>query len=238
MPPNYWSRALSELSKQDPVLRALIRRNRKQVLQGRSDAFVTLARSIVGQQISVKAAASIWQRVLDAAGSIDAAPDNPANKVSVRNERATKPGPSVVNSIHPGSIYPGAIVRMSVEQLRGCGLSGRKSTYLSELASYFFENSPNSETWRGLDDEQLIEELTKLKGIGRWTAEMFLMFYMMRPNVLPLDDVGLQRAMQTLYSEGEPLSKPEMRKIAENWAPWCTVATWFMWRSLDVQPIR
>ena len=122
---------------------------------------------------------------------------------------------------------------MSMEQLRGCGLSGRKSIYLVELANYFLDGSLDTKTWQRLDDEQVISELIRIKGIGRWTAEMFLMFFMLRPNVLPIDDIGLQRAMRLQYNDGEPLSKPEMREIAENWQPWCTVATWFMWRSLD-----
>jgi DNA-3-methyladenine glycosylase II len=112
-------------------------------------------------------------------------------------------------------------------------LSGRKSIYLVELANHFLDGSLDTKTWQRLDDEQLISELIRFKGIGRWTAEMFLMFFMLRPNVLPIDDIGLQRAMRLQYNGGEPLSKPEMREIAENWQPWRTVATWFMCRSLD-----
>lgn len=224
MPLDYWSRALSGLSEQDPVLKALIRSNRKKKLQGRRDPFVTLARAIISQQISVKAAATVWQRLVDATASI-----KPASIESVSNDCVTIESAAADFA----SIRPDAIAQMSMEQLRGCGLSGRKSIYLVELANHFLDGSLGTKTWQRLDDEQVISELIRIKGIGRWTAEMFLMFFMLRPNVLPIDDIGLQRAMRLQYNDGEPLSKPEMREIAENWQPWCTVATWFMWRSLD-----
>jgi DNA-3-methyladenine glycosylase II len=227
MPLDYWSRALPGLSEQDPVLKALIRTNRNKKLQARRDPFVTLARAIVSQQISVKAAATVWQRLVDATASVE-----PASIESVSNDSVT---------IEPvagdfASVRPDAIAQLSMEQLRECGLSGRKSTYVVELANHFLDGSLDVRTWRRLDDEQVISELIRIKGIGRWTAEMFLMFFMLRPNVLPVDDIGLQRAMRLHYNDGEPLSKPEMREIAENWQPWCTVATWFMWRSIDPKP--
>jgi DNA-3-methyladenine glycosylase II len=239
MPPKYWSQALSGLSKQDPVLKVLIRSNRKKELHGRSDPFVTLARAIISQQISVKAAAAIWQRLLNATGSIK--PDSMklgSMKPGFINTASVEPASNKSSSLVPGplefaSIRPDAIAQMNIEQLRECGLSGRKSTYLVELANCFLNGSLDTEDWRLRDDEQLINELTKLKGIGRWTAEMFLIFFMLRPNVLPIGDIGLQRAMRRHYNKGEPLSIFEMRQIAENWQPWCTVATWFMWRSLD-----
>jgi len=223
---DYWSRAFSGLSKQDPVLKALIRINRKKKLKARRDPFVTLARAIVSQQISVKAAATVWQRLVDATASIKAAFIGSASDDSI----AIGAGAGDFATVRPD-----AIAQMSMEQLRGCGLSGRKSTYLVELANHFLDGSLDTKTWQRLDDEQVISELIRIKGIGRWTAEMFLMFFMLRPNVLPIDDIGLQRAMRLRYNDGEPLSKPEMREIAENWQPWCTVATWFMWRSLDLK---
>lgn len=222
MPPSYWSQALSDLSRQDPVLKTLIRRNRQKKLQGRGDPFVTLARAIIGQQISVKTAATIWQRLLDATACT-----KPVFDISA----ALDPG-----SLESASIRPDAIARMSTEQLRGCGLSGRKAAYLAELANHFLDGSLDMENWRLRDDEHLIQELIKIKGIGRWTAQIFLIFFMLRPNVLPVDDIGLQRAMRRHYNEGEYLSEQEMRHIAGKWQPWCTVATWFMWRSLDLQP--
>ena len=89
-----------------------------------------------------------------------------------------------------------------------------------------------------MDDEALIAELTRLRGIGRWTAEMFLIFYMLRPDVLPLDDLGLQRAMSMHYNNDRPLSKLKMRSIAKRWVPWRSVATWYLWRSLDPIPVE
>jgi len=227
MPPKYWSRALSGLSKQDPVLKTLIRNNRQKKLQSRGDQFVTLARAIISQQISVKAAATVWQRLLDATAVIKPASVKPTS---------ISPAPTNAASNDSAVLDPGAIAQMSMEQLRACGLSGRKSTYMVQLANYFLDSTPDTENWRLQDDEQLIQELTKIKGIGRWTAEIFLIFFMLRPNVLPVDDIGLQRAMRLHYNDGEPLSKSEMREIAENWQPWCTVATWFMWRSIDPKP--
>ena len=199
MSPAYWSEALTTLSERDAVLEALIRQHRSRALQPRGDPFVALARSIVGQQLSVKAAQSIWQRLHQSVGAIEA----------------------------------GAIAAADVDQLRGQGLSANKATYLIELAERFLDGSLDAEKWHQCEDEEVIRELTAVRGIGRWTAEMFLIFCLLRPNVLPLDDVGLQRAMRTHYNDGKPLSKLKVRRITRQWQPWCTVATWFMWRSLD-----
>ena len=104
------------------------------------------------------------------------------------------------------------------------------------LAERFLDGSLDTEKWHQCEDEQVIRELTAVRGVGRWTAEMFLIFCLLRPNFLPLGDVGLQRAMRMHYSNGKPLSKLKIRRVARQWAPWCTVATWFMWRSLDAPP--
>jgi DNA-3-methyladenine glycosylase II len=104
---------------------------------------------------------------------------------------------------------------------------------LKDLALHFDSKRIKPRRWPKMDDEAIIEDLVKVKGIGRWSAEMFLLFHMMRPNVLPVGDLGLQRAMERHYNDGEPLTKAEMREIAKKWAPWSTVATWYMWRSLD-----
>jgi DNA-3-methyladenine glycosylase II len=168
MPPDYWSEALSGLSKQDPVLKALIRNNRRKILQSRDDPFVTLARAIIGQQISVKAAATVWQRLLDAAAAIKPASVK-INSVKPPSSKpaSVKQAPTKSASKHSAALEPGAIAQMSIEQLRACGLSGRKSTYLVELANHFLDDSLDTENWRLQEDEQLIEELTKIKGIGR-----------------------------------------------------------------------
>jgi len=125
---------------------------------------------------------------------------------------------------------------MDPSRLRACGLSRTKSTHLIYLAEHFLYGSLDSTGWSDHDDEQLIAELTRVKGVGRWTAEMFLIFFMLRPDNLPVDDVGLRRAMGLHYDGDRPLSKPKIRQIAATWQPWRTVATWYLWRSLG--PIR
>ncbi|TXF11702.1 DNA-3-methyladenine glycosylase family protein [Pelomicrobium methylotrophicum] len=204
MTPLYWEQAKRELAGLDPVLRQLIRRYDGPALRRRSDAFTALARSIVGQQISVKAAESVWQRLAAACGGVS----------------------------------PEALLELDEAQLRACGLSARKADYLTELARRFSDGSLSLQAWERLDDEALIAELTRLRGIGRWTAEMFLIFYMLRPDVLPLDDLGLQRAMSMHYNNDRPLSKLKMRSIAKRWVPWRSVATWYLWRSLDPIPVE
>lgn len=201
MSPAYWSQATAELASRDPVLEPLIRRYQTSVLQSRGGAFVTLARSIVGQQLSVNAARSIWQRL----------------------------------SVGVGKINPEVIVALEPVQLRAHGLSQRKTDYLTGLARRFVDGSFDETRWRQSTDEDVIAELSTAKGIGRWTSEMFLMFCLLRPNVLPLDDVGLQRAMRLNYNRGKPLSRLRIQRITRQWQPWCTVATWFMWRSLDAE---
>jgi DNA-3-methyladenine glycosylase II len=183
MTPSYWSEATAALTSRDNVLRVLIRNHDGPSLQSRGDAFVTLARSIIGQQISVQAAESVWQKLLESVGSLG----------------------------------PATIVRMDPARLRACGLSSKKSSYLIDLAEHFLDGSLEIEQWGDREDEHLIEELTKVKGIGRWTAEMFLIFFMMRPNILPIDDIGLQRAMSLHYNNGKPLSKLKTRSIGNEW---------------------
>jgi len=127
------------------------------------------------------------------------------------------------------------------EQLRACGLSQRKVEYIRDLAGHFLSGALQPERWPGLDDEELIRELTDVRGIGRWTAEMFLIFNLMRPDVLPLDDIGLQRAMAMHYNGGEELPRKDLRSIGEGWRPWRpwrSVATWDLWRALDPEPVE
>ncbi|OFZ87450.1 MAG: DNA-3-methyladenine glycosylase [Betaproteobacteria bacterium RIFCSPLOWO2_02_FULL_62_79] len=204
MTPQYWKQATRDLAARDAVLKKLIAKANGLALGSRGDAFATLARAIVGQQISVKAAQSVWGRLT-------------AELVA---------------------LTPAAIVRADAAQLRGCGLSGQKVTYLQDLAARFHSGAFDVATWSQLDDEALIDELTEVKGIGRWTAEMFLIFYMARPDVLPLDDIGLQRAIRLSYNHGKPLSRFKMRNIGNRWAPWRSVATWYLWRSLDPIPVE
>ncbi len=199
MVPSYWPEAKTHLSRRDKVLRKLIRDYPDADLKGRGDAFQTLCRSIVGQQISVKAAQSIWGRFADAA--VKVTPEN--------------------------------VAAMPVETMRGCGFSGQKVLYVKDLALHFATGAVNPRRWPRMADEAIIEDLVRVKGIGRWTVEMFLIFHMKRPDVLPVDDLGLRRAMERAYNDGAPLTPKEMRELGKPWTPWSSVATWYLWRSLD-----
>ena len=199
MTPEFWPKAKRILSRRDPILRKLIKAYPDASLGGRGDAFQTLARSIVGQQISVKAAQSIWNRFAECSGAVT----------------------------------PQAVAALSPEAMRACGLSAGKVRYLHDLAAHFASGALVPELWAGMSDEQIIEDLIRVKGIGRWSVEMFLIFHLMRPNVLPVDDLGLRRAMERLYNRGKPLQKERMRKIGAAWSPFSSVATWYLWRSLD-----
>lgn len=203
--PVYWERACRELMKQDRILKKLIPKYGSGFLVTRGDAFITLARAIVGQQISVAAAQAVWDRVLLAS----------KKKITPKN-----------------------ILALSTEELRGAGLSGRKVEYIRDLADHFHSGRLHANQWQDMDDESVIQELSSIRGIGRWTAEMFLIFNLVRPNILPLDDVGLLKAISLNYFSGEPVSRHEAREVAANWAPWRTVATWYMWRSIDPIPVE
>jgi DNA-3-methyladenine glycosylase II len=203
MAPVFWQQAITDLSANDSVMRRIIQCYGDSTLELRGDAFYTLARAIVGQQISVKAAASVWEKL------INALPE----------------------------ITPNELITAESTLLRTCGLSIRKISYLQDLSRYFLEGKLQETGWHALDDEILIGELTQVKGIGRWTAEMFLIFHLHRPNVLPLGDVGLQRAVGIHYNANQPVSKSSICAIAEKWQPWRSVATWYLWRSLDPVPV-
>jgi len=202
--PEYWEQARADLVKRDRILRKVIPQYTGLHLSSRGDPFVTLARAIVGQQISVKAADAVWQRFKEAC------------------PRTT----------------PGAVLRMAPTDLAACGLSKRKSEYLLDLAGHFKSGSIHVAAWDAMDDEAIIAELTAIRGIGRWTAEMFLIFNLLRPNVFPVDDLGLLKAISLHYFSGEPVSRSEAREVSANWEPWRTVGTWYMWRSLDPVPVE
>lgn len=201
--PDYWAEACAHLAKRDRVMKRLIPRFGDACLQSRGDAFVTLARSIVGQQISVKAAQSVWNRF----------------------------------EALPRRLAPAQVLKLKVDDMRAAGLSARKVEYLVDLALHFDSGRIHVDQWQAMDDEAIIAELVAIRGIGRWTAEMFLMFHLLRPDVLPLDDVGLIKGISTNYFSGEPVSRSEAREVAAAWAPWRTVATWYMWRSLEPLPV-
>ncbi|WP_321925353.1 DNA-3-methyladenine glycosylase family protein [Paraburkholderia guartelaensis] len=197
--PDYWDKACADLVKRDRILKKLIPKFGPVHLLSRDDPFVTLARSVVGQQISTAAAQALWQRV-----------------------EAACP-----------KLVPQQFLKLGHEKLAACGLSKRKTEYILDLAQHFVSGALHVGKWISMDDEDVIAELTAIRGIGRWTAEMFLIFNLARPNVLPLDDLGLIRAISVNYFSGEPVTRSEAREVAANWEPWRTVATWYMWRSLE-----
>lgn len=201
--PAYWAEACKHLVKKDRVMKRLIPQFGDACLQARGDAFGTLARSIVGQQISVKAAQTVWHRFVAL----------------------------------PKKMTPANVLRLKVDDMRAAGLSSRKVEYLVDLAINFDAGTVHVKDWQSMDDEAIIAELVAIRGIGRWTAEMFLIFYLMRPNVLPLDDVGLISGISQNYFSGESVSRSDAREVAAAWAPYCSVATWYIWRSLDPLPV-
>jgi DNA-3-methyladenine glycosylase II len=205
MAPDYWDQACQELMKNDRILKKLIPKYGTGFLVTRGDPFTTLARAIVGQQISVSAAQAVWDRMVIAVGK---------------------------------KVTPARILAATPETLRAAGLSGRKVEYIRDLADHFASGRLHANQWRDMDDESVIRELSTIRGIGRWTAEMFLIFNMIRPDILPLDDIGLIKAISLNYFSGEPVSRHEAREVAANWAPWRTVATWYMWRSIDPIPVE
>lgn len=204
MIPDYWQEAGRELAHRDAVMASLVARYARPGLASRADPFGTLARSIVGQQISVRAADAVWARFAAALGAVT----------------------------------PEAVAAAGVAGLAGCGLSQRKIEYLVDLAAHFVSGRIDPARWSGLDDEAVIAELTDVRGIGRWTAEMFLIFHLLRPDVFPLDDTGLQRAVFEHYFGGEKQTLRVVAQLSERWRPWRTVATWYLWRSLDPVPVE
>lgn len=204
MKPDYWEHAKRELGRSDHVMRAIMRRYPRIHLVSRGDPFRTLVRSIVGQQISVRAAHSVWERVS-----------------------------AVLDEIEPG-----AAIEAGPERLLACGLSRRKVEYILDLAGHFASGRVVPQHWDAMQDEQIIAQLVDVRGIGRWTAEMVLIFSLLRPDVLPVDDLGLQRAVSLSYRGGRRVSERALRRIAKAWQPWRSVATWYLWRSLDPVPVE
>jgi DNA-3-methyladenine glycosylase II len=202
--PHWWRDASDALAASDPTMARVIGEwSGRGHLRSRGDPFTTLARSIVGQQISVKAAQSVWLRFEAAAGTV----------------------------------APGRVARMRLTTLTKAGLSARKAEYVRDLAAHFVRGTVDPRHWPGLDDEAVIDELVQVRGIGRWTAEMFLIFNLLRPDVFPLDDLGLLKAIAIHYNDGRAVGRAEAATLGERWRPWRTLATWYLWRSLDPLPV-
>ena len=204
MKPNYWDRAKRALARRDPVMGAIMRAHPKVFMMRRGEAFMTLARAICGQQISVKAAQAVWNRLVTCCTEIT----------------------------------PEGVLSKKRTELRACGLSDRKTEYIADLAQHFVDGKIHERDWPRMADEEIIAELTDVRGIGRWTAEMFLMFNLLRPDVFPLDDLGLQKGIRVAYYRNRKVSLKTMKKLGDRWRPWRTVATWYLWRSLDPVPVE
>jgi len=204
MKPEYWDRAKRSLARRDPVMARLMRAHPKIFLAPRGEPFHTLARAIVGQQISVKAAQSVWDRLLACVGEMT----------------------------------PTTVLARKRPELRACGLSDRKVEYIADLAQHFADGAIHMHRWPDMSDEEIIAELVEVRGIGRWTAEMFLIFNLLRPDVFPLDDLGLQKGIRLSYFKGRKIALRTMTRLGETWRPWRSVATWYLWRSLDPVPVE
>jgi len=202
--PAYWQQACEALSADDACMAGLISRFDGSVLKTRGAPFETLLRAIVGQQISLAAADTVWRRLM-----------------------------LVIDPARPGSV-----LSAGTDALRQAGLSARKVEYVCDLARFFASGRIDPAALMRLDDEAVIESLTAVRGIGRWSAEMFLIFNLQRPDVWPVDDVGLQKALARLYCQGERQPPATLRTLGERWKPWRSVACWYLWRSLDAVEVQ
>ena len=194
-----WAQACRELSSRDSVMAALIREFKGSRMSSRGQPFVTLIRSVVGQQISVKAAEAIWTRFCDLCPNVT----------------------------------PTSILQLTPDELRGVGLSMRKGEYMHSVAQFFDARCVDDDYWASRTDDEIITELSGIRGIGRWSAEMFLMFTLLRPNVFPVDDIGLLRGLEKHYGGERLTPAAAKRQFFEQFSPWNSVATWYLWRSLD-----
>ena len=197
--PDYWDEACKHLVKKDRVMKRLIPQFGDACLQSRGDPFITLARSIVGQQISVKAAQSVWDRF----------------------------------AVLPRKLTPANVLKLKVDDMRAAGLSARKVEYLVDLSLNFDSGNLQIKKWSEMDDETIIAELVAIRGIGRWTVEMLLMFRLGRPDVLPVDDLGVRKGFMLMQGHSDMPTPKALKLHGEIWAPYRTVASWYLWRATD-----
>ena len=198
--PTYWQKAKRILSKRDPILKKIIKKYKKGALSTRNNPFFSLCRTIVGQQISTKAADSIWHKF----------------------EKKCKK-----------RIIPNTVLKLPSRTLKSAGLSRQKVSYLKNIAKSFKNKSFNVRELKKMNDQDAINYIIKLKGLGVWSAEMFLMFNLNRPNIFPVQDIGLLRAISKNYKTSYPPSKRLLDKISKLHVGYRTVFTWYMWRSID-----
>ena len=198
--PVYWKKAKKILSKRDPVLKKIFRKFDKGFLTSRGDPFFSICRTIVGQQISTKAADSIW----------------------LKFEKKCK-----------NKIIPNKVIKLSTKSLRGAGLSRQKISYLKNIAKSFKNKSFNVNSLKKMRDEQAINYIIQLKGLGVWSAQMFLMFNLNRPDIYPTKDIGLIRAISKNYKKSYPPSERFLNKLSKLHSGYRSVFTWYMWKSID-----
>lgn len=198
--PDYWQAACEALALQSPVWADLVARHSDRALRSRGAPYETMLRSLVGQQISVKAADAVWARVVEALN---------------------------------GQINSSVLLALSDDTLKATGLSRQKIAYARALSEFEQQGRLELTLLDGMDDEACTRHLCEIKGVGRWTAQMFLMFCLRRPDVWPVDDIGVQRGISRQFFEGEPIGPKEALQFGEKLKPWRTVAAWYLWRSLD-----
>ncbi|MCQ8897185.1 DNA-3-methyladenine glycosylase 2 family protein [Limnobacter humi] len=198
--PDYWRQACQELARRDAVWAGLIERHADRALRSRGAPYETLLRSLIGQQISVKAADAVWGRVVAALGDV------------VDSRR---------------------LLNLPEERLRAAGLSRSKVSYARALSEFHQAGQLDLALLDGLTDDECIRHLCAIKGIGPWTAHMFLMFGLRRPDVWPADDLGIQKGLSRQFFNGQPITAKEALQFGEKLRPWRTVAAWYLWRSLD-----
>jgi len=204
MQPDYWKKAQKHLGNACPTMKGIITQYKGEGLTARGDGFYTLARSITGQQISVKAADAVWGRL-------------------------------VKELKH---VTPKNVLKKTDAQLRACGLSESKVKYLRNVAEFYKDRGVTAEFWDSHTDAEVIDALVGIKGIGSWTAEMFLIFHLMRPDVFPVKDIGVLKAIDLHFNNPKRLTPKEYVAFAKRWEPYRTVATWYLWRSLDPVPVE
>ncbi len=201
--PDYWEKGKKELKKIDKNIKKIIELYEFPSLTTRENMFFTLIRSIVGQQISVRAADTIWDKIVNEA-----------------------------KEIRPEIIYS-----MDENIMRNCGLSKRKVEYMKAVSEKWI-NGYDKINWHELSDEAVTEKLVEIRGIGKWTAEMILIFTLMRPDIFPMGDIGAIRALEKIYNKGQKMKKEQIEEIVKKWKPWRTIATWYLWRSIDPVPVQ
>ena len=203
--PKYWNKAKKYLSKKDNVMRILIKKYNEKNLTTRKDIFFSLCKSIIGQQISVAAANSVFKKF---------------------------------KKICKGKINPSTVKKITTQKLKRCGLSRQKAKGIKELSIKFSNKSFNPNLIKKMDDEEAIIYLSSLRQIGRWSAEMILLFTFNRENIWPIQDIGLLRAISNNYKKKYLPPNSFVMHLQKKFSPYCSVATWYLWRSIDDETIQ